>query len=403
MTASPVRAQLTSVTVASALGIAVFYAAYSLIPIARADEPAVSSAVLGVMMGFVIIVQPATPALVRRFSVRTVLQTSLATMAVGVLLLGWAPGLVALLIGAAVAGAGIGVLVVSGAQSIGLLALGPRLSRELGRYGLVTISSAAIGAPLGVQLGTAASTEVFGLVAAGLCIISVVGTRGLSPGLGRDTDAATDTATDTDTDTDTDTAQPPSDRTGTSLATGLLRARWTLALMAIAIVLLSYGLTTLPVIASAAVLPAVVVLAVQFGNAVGRGVGGQLEPRIGHRGLVLVAGTLMLLGTGGTVWWHDSAVVIAPALMLGIGAGMIQTAVLHVTMVQAGPGVGSVLWNITIDSGLWLGGILTGLALARGVTAEASLVVAGLLVIVGLVGLRQLARHSTQRKHVPHQ
>src|SRR5690606_33977359 len=160
------------------VGIAVFYAAYSLIPITRADEPAVASAFLGVMMGFVIIVQPVTPALVRRFSVRPVLQVSLLTITAGVLLIGWAPGLIVLLVGALVAGSGIGVLVVSGAQGIGLLALGPRLSRELGLYGPVTITSSAVGAPLGVQLGTSASPQVFGVVAAGLCALSVACTFG---------------------------------------------------------------------------------------------------------------------------------------------------------------------------------------------------------------------------------
>ncbi len=371
MTTTAVRGQLTSVTIASAVGIAVFYAAYSLIPITRADEPAVASAFLGVMMGFVIIVQPVTPALVRRFSVRPVLQVSLLTITAGVLLIGWAPGLIVLLVGALVAGSGIGVLVVSGAQGIGLLALGPRLSRELGLYGLVTITSSAVGAPLGVQLGTSASPQVFGVVAAGLCALSVAGTFGLRGDLGR---AGAD-------------EQPT--RTSTSLVAGLVRARWTLLLMVVTILVLSHGLTTLPIVVSATVSPAMVVLGVQFGNAVGRGVGGQLEHRIGHRRVVVSALALLVLGTVGTVVVPGSVLVLAPAVLIGIGVGMIQTAALHSTMVQAGPGSGSVLWNITIDTGLWLGGIFTGIALAHGVTAVASLVVAGISVLAGVIGLRQ--------------
>ena len=86
------RAVVATLTAAMALGIAVFFTLYSLVPVTRADDPAVSSLFVGVMLACVIAVQVFTPALVRRFSLRLAIAVPLAALAVGALVTGAAQG-----------------------------------------------------------------------------------------------------------------------------------------------------------------------------------------------------------------------------------------------------------------------------------------------------------------------
>ena len=146
------RRAVGALTAAAALGVAIFFTLYSLIPVTRADDPALSSLFVGVMMACVMAVQAFTPALVRRFSLRLVVAVSLAVLAAGALVTGIAQGTVALLVGAVLSGAAFGILIVAGAQGVALLVPPTHLGRALGAYGLVTMAATAVGSPAGVQL-----------------------------------------------------------------------------------------------------------------------------------------------------------------------------------------------------------------------------------------------------------
>lgn len=102
-------------TAAVALGGAVVFTLYSLIPVTRAHDPQLPSLFVGTMMAFVMAVQVFTPALERRFSLRLVLTASLTLAAVGALVTGTAQSTVALLMGgvpsaAALVGLGVGTV-----------------------------------------------------------------------------------------------------------------------------------------------------------------------------------------------------------------------------------------------------------------------------------------------------
>src|SRR5699024_4799281 len=159
------RRAVGALTVAAALGVAIFFTLYSLIPVTRADDPALSSLFVGVMMACVMAVQAFTPALVRRFSLRLVVAVPLAVLAAGALVTGIAQGTVAVFAGALPAGAAFGILSVAGAQGVAVLVPPTHLGRALGAYGLVTMAATAVGSPAGVQLAQRFSEAVFGVCA----------------------------------------------------------------------------------------------------------------------------------------------------------------------------------------------------------------------------------------------
>lgn len=363
------RGAVGVLTAAVALGVAIFFTLYSLIPVTRADDPALSSVFVGAMMTCVIAVQVFTPALVRRFSLRLAVAVPLAVLAVGALVTGTAQGTIALLVGAVLSGAAFGVLIVAGAQGVALLVPATHLGRALGVYGLVTMAATALGSPAGVQLALTFSSSVFGLCA------FVAGTLGTLLALRLPRGVGT-----------TDGEPAPAPAPGSGRPRGIRRlvagAPWSaLVLLLVAVILLAHGLTSLPVLATAFGGAALVVFAVQAGNALGRGLGGELEARAGASA-ALVAGALCLAAGGALgVLGDGTMAVLTAGVLIGLGVGIVQTVVLHASMHRMDAGRASVMWNLAIDGGLWVGGILWGTALASGVVG-AGVVVASLGVLL---------------------
>ncbi|GAA4515106.1 MFS transporter [Brevibacterium yomogidense] len=420
-----VRVPFVALTAAVSVGVATFFTLYSLIPVTRTDTPGLGSAFVGVLMTCVIAVQVGTPALVRRFTLRGVVTGSLVLLLTGTLVAGIAgtgtvhgAGLIALLAGGAVAGAGFGILIVAGSQGVGLLVTGPGLGRALGVYGLVTVLATALGSPAGVQLGVSASPAVLGVTAAVLCGLGAVAALGIPSSVGRaptpsttappSADASLDPAAEAPTPP-TDTApqdtpptgptphdpttappdEPPhsSSRDGqaTSTAGALRLLSLTLVFLLLAVLFLSHGITSLPVLATDSVGPAATILLVQLGTAGGRWLGGFAEPRLTRSGTILLATVLILAGGITGVLGSAISLVAVSAVVLGVGIGTAQTVALHTAMRRTDPGRASVVWNLSVDAGLWLGGVLAGLVLAAGATTTGVLVTAAALAVTGTV------------------
>lgn len=363
------RRAVASLTAAVALGVAVFFTLYSLVPVTRSDEPGLSSLFVGTMMTFVMGVQVFAPALVRRGSLRLVLAVSLAVLGIGALVTGMAQGTVLLLLGAVSGGAAFGVLIVAGAQGVALLVPGERLGRVLGVYGLVTMAASAIGSPAGVQLALAFSPSVFGVCALVAGLLGAVLSFGIPAGVGRTGAGAADAAV------------PTARRRGPLAA--LLGIPWlAVGLLLAAVVLLSHGLTSLPVTAAAQG-AALVVFAVQAGNALGRWLGGELEARTSARGAVLAGALLLASGGALGALVPGPASAIVSGVLLGLGVGVVQTVTLHTTMLRMDSGRASVVWNLGVDGGLWIGGILWGLAIASGLVGPGALLCSALILVLG--------------------
>lgn len=368
------RVSVVSLTAAVALGVAIFFTLYSLIPVTRGEEAGLSSLFVGTMMTFVMGVQVFTPMLVRRFSLRLVLVASLVLVAVGALITGTASGTLMLLVGAVASGTGFGTLIVAGAHGVALLVPSGRLGRALGAYGLVTMAASALGSPAGLQVALTFSPPVFGLCALVAGLLGAALSFGVPGAVGKA-------------------------KTGGNATVGKLRGVRALVLgtpwlvlsaLLVAVILLSHGLSSLPVLAATHGSAAVVVFAVQVGNALGRGIGGELEARIKTRA-TFITGVVLLAAGGvcGVLITGQIAVIIAGAL-IGLGVGIVQAITLHTAMRRMDSGRASVVWNLAVDGGLWAGGILWGLAIASGLVATGALVFSVLLLAIAVAVVPQL-------------
>lgn len=379
----PERLPFAALTTAVSIGTTAFFTLYSLIPISRADTPGVGTVFVGVLMAFVIAMQATVPALVRRFSLRIVVLGSLVSLAAGTLVTG-ASGSIAggnagttiLLVGAAFAGAGFGVLIVAGAQGVGMLVPGPRLGRALGLYGLVTALSTALGSPAGVQLGLTTSTLTLCMFAGALCLVGAACALGIAH---RAPDHGNSALTVEAVDSPTERA------TGVAIASGSTRTlALTLVFLLVAILFIAHGVTSLPVHTSGAVAPAITILLLQLGVSAGRWLGGVTESRITRPGTVLLAVALVVVGATVGVLSGIAPLIGGAAVVLGVGVGTAQTVTLHMAMQRVGPARASVSWNLSVDCGLWVGGILAGIALAEGALVPGTLACAGVLIVLGV-------------------
>lgn len=360
-----------AVTTAAASTLAVFYAAYSLVPLVWADVPGASSLFIGTMMFFVLAVQVFVPPLVRRFSLMWVMLTALFSMVVGILLTGFAGGLPLLVAGAVVLGAGAGTAMVTGAQGVALVLDHQKLARGLGVYGLVAMAASAVGAPVGVQLSLTYSAAVFALCATVILVVAVVVILTLPSGIGLGSSGTRERLT-------------WSSRIR-FLVGALSTAPWLIvAFLILCTVVMSHALTSLPVLASAIGSASAVVFAGQLGNAVGRGFGGELGTRAGTSGSVAIAAALIVVGgIIGAVSGSFSG-AIASGVVIGVGVGVAQSVTLHAVMLRMTPGRASVMWNLGLDGGLWAGGIMWGLLLTAGQVYAGVLVLAAVVAAAGI-------------------
>lgn len=376
------RAPVVALTAIVSLGIAVFFSLYSLIPLTA--ERGQSSLPVGTMMTFVMGVQVFTPALVRRFSLRGVAAGSISLLAIGALVVGLANGMPLLLVGAVLAGSGFGLLVVLGAQGVALLTDPAKLGRALSVYGLITMAASALGAPAGVQLALSFSPTVFGVSALIVGLLGVVLMFGIPATVGRD--AAHGDAADNAADS-ADAPQPVSRR----LRSLLGGAPWlVLGLLVLSMTMFSHGLSSLPSVAAAYANVALVVFAVQAGNALGRGVGGWAEYRLGPGGAMLAAAVVVAAAGSLGVLLPIAAAALASGALIGFGVGVVQTVSLHTAMRRMDAGRASVVWNIMVDAGLWVGGMLWGMALAHGFVDAGVFAIAAAAFVIGAVISLQL-------------
>ena len=373
------RGPVAALTATVALGIAIFFSLYSFLPVTRPESPELSSLFLGTMMAFVMGVQVFAPVLVRKFTLRVVLGASVSLLGAGALATALSSELLGLLVGAVAGGAGFGILVVAGAQGVALLVPPESLGRALGLYGLITMAAAAVGAPAGVQLAVAFSPTAFGICA---LIVGVVGASlafGVPIGIERKPEPVP--ATDADARDRVEGCERVISAPVHAVTPGVPWA--VLVFLLLGVVMLSHGLTSLPALAAASVNPALLLFGVQAANAVGRWLGGELDGRIPASTTALTGAIAVVVGGTTGVLLAGTIPALSAAVLVGAGAGIIQTVTLHTTMQRMDAGRASVVWNLAVDGGLWAGGVLWGLALAYGLVPVSVLSLSALVVATG--------------------
>lgn len=380
---------LTALTAVVSVGVAIFFALYSLIPVTRAESPGIGSLFIGTMMAFVMGVQIFTPLLIRKLSLRIVLAGSIACLALGALIASVATGPATLLVGGVVSGVGFGIMIVAGTQGVALLVPAKQLGRALGVYGLITMTATAVGAPASVHFALIFTPPAFGVGALLTGFVAVGLTFGIPPAVGRtSTPQPVQEAADCD-----GTVNNTADAATESHSFGGHTPWLVLFLLLLGVTALSYGLTSLPVLATPLGSAALVIFCVQAGNAVGRWMGGELEPRLTAAGTVVTGVTLIAVGTVLSLMPLGQLADPLAGAFIGIGVGALQTVTLHTAMRRVGASRAAVIWNLAVDGGLWAGGILWGLTLAYGSTSAGVIVITAVIMLVGLALLPQL-RHQ---------
>jgi hypothetical protein len=122
-----------------------------------------------------------------------------------------------------------------------------------------------------------------------------------------------------------------------------------------------------------------------LGCAAGRGIGGELGRWIPPGGVWAVAAAPAGIGGVLGMLLPEFAAGLLWALLLGVGAGAVQTVTLHAVLRRVEAGRASVVWNLAVDGGLWAGGVLWGLALAYGFVGGA--VVGASVVVLALAAV----------------
>lgn len=370
---------LFAVTMTVSFGIAIFFSLYSLIPLTRTSFPGESSLLLGVLMTLAIGVQALTPLVIRRFSLRVALNLAIILLGVGAFLATITDALSLLLVASALVGTGFGLLVVAGVQGVALVTTPARLGAMLSLYGLITMASTAVGSPLGVQLALSLPRPVFGIVTMLLALIAVVVSLGIPAATGRGA-GSTDEAESTDMG-----AEAGHRRFSQKWRSALDGLPWlVITLMMLAMLMLSQALSGLPTAAIAYASAALIVFAAQAGNAVGRGIASAVETKLSARGAQFAAALLTIVGGVLGAFIATPAAALTAAALVGIGVGVMQTVSLHVLMLSLPAGKASVTWNLALDSGLWIGGMLWGLALAHEVFVPGVLALCILLLGTGI-------------------
>ena len=367
-TRSSSRASFAALTASVSLGIALFFSLYSLVPVTRSDAPELGSLYVGVLMACVLGVQVFAPMLVRRLSLRPVLSGAALLLGVGALLSAVSDAVPLMLAGAVAGGVGFGVLIVVGAQGVALIVPPGRLGRSLGLYGAISVTSSALGSAGALQLALTFGPLTFALGGAVAGIVSAALAMLLPGGIGARSFVG----------------QQASDprRLLRALTTGV---PWMLlGLLLVGVVLLSFGLTAVPAIALP-VSGALIVLLVQSGNALGRWLSAEAEERFGSAPTALAGALLMAAGTMTAACSGTPAVIAVAAVGIGGGVGMVQTVSLHGAMRSMPAGRASVVWNLTFDSGLWVGGVAWGLVLAVDSIRWPALAVAATAVLIGVI------------------
>lgn len=176
---------------------------------------------------------------------------------------------------------------------------------------------------------------------------------GPRPGTGQVTGRVPDPSPPADDTLDPQASSPdesphasPRDRQATQATTtaGALRLlSLTLVFLLLAVLFLSHGITSLPVLAADILGPAATILLVQLGTAAGRWLGGFAEPRLTRSSTILLAPALILAGGLTGVYGSTGFVVAASVVVLGAGIGTAQTVALHTAMRRTDPGRASVV------------------------------------------------------------
>lgn len=297
----------------------------------------------GVTMLATVLMELAMPALLARYGYR-------AGMALGVLLLGVPPALLAvsaalpMVLAVSLArGAGLAIVVVVGPAMVAELAPAERRGEALGAYGVAVGIPAILGLPTGLWLVPLIGYGPVFLAGAGLALLALIGTP-LLPAR-------------------TPPVEQQGDVSHAPRHAGLARPAVVFAAITVAAgVLLTFLPLAVP--AGSAGTAATALLAHSCAMPLARWVAGRHGDRHGHSALLVPAVLAAVVGMAGIVWLGNPYAVIAGAALFGAGFGAAQNVTLMLMLARSSSsafGRVSALWNLAYDGGMGIGAVGFGL------------------------------------------
>ncbi|MGW6495218.1 MFS transporter [Nonomuraea angiospora] len=297
----------------------------------------------GVTMLATVLMELAMPALLARYGYR-------AGMALGVLLLGVPPALLAvsaalpMVLAVSLArGAGLAIVVVVGPAMVAELAPAERRGEALGAYGVAVGIPAILGLPTGLWLVPLVGYGPVFLAGAGLALLALIGTP-LLPAR-------------------TAPVEQQGEVSRAPRHAGLARPAVVFAAITVAAgVLLTFLPLAVP--AGSAGTAATALLAHSCAMPLARWAAGRHGDRHGHSALLVPAVLAAVIGMAGIVWLGNPYAVIAGAALFGAGFGAAQNVTLMLMLARSSSsafGRVSALWNLAYDGGMGIGAVGFGL------------------------------------------
>ena len=318
----------------------------------------------GALMLATVAAELATPALLARLGYRAVLAAGLVLLGAPALALTAPAGLATILVVCLVRGVGLAILVVAGSSLVATLVPHERRSEGLGLLGVVVGVPAVVALPLGVWLAERVGFSpvfVAGALASLVCLLVMPALPGRTPGAG------------------TAVGVVEGLRTPGQLRPALV---FLLTAMGTGIIVTFLPLAT----PGAGRLAALALLANTTATMAARWSAGRYGARHGQARL-LVGGTVTAaLGMLALGFTDVGGLVVAGAVLLGLGFGVAQNASLTLMFDRvsaSGYDMVSAVWNLAYDAGMGLGAAGFG-ALAVGAGYGYAFVLTAALMLVAL-------------------
>lgn len=319
----------------------------------------------GALMLATVAAELITPALLARFGYRVVLAAGLLLLGAPAVVLVEPAGLTTILAVCVVRGIGLAILVVAGASLVASLAPPERRSEAFGLLGLVAGAPAVLALPAGVWLAHRVGYPpvfVAGALAALLCLAVMPALPGRMVGAGKPVGVLEGLRTPGQ-------LRPALIFLLTAMGTGIVVTFLPLAIQA------SGRLAALSLLANTVAAMAA------------RWAAGRYGARYAQADLLLGGTMVSAVGAATLALLANPAAVAIGAILLGIGFGIAQNAVLTLLFDRvsaAGYDMASAMYNLAYDAGMGLGAAGFGAVVVR-VGYPGAFVLTGALMLVALV------------------
>lgn len=339
-----------------------FFLPLAAVPLLADSTSSVAGGVAnGALLAATVVGELLSPWLLQRLGARFVLAAGLALLGAPTFLLLFSISIPMLVATGVLRGLGFALAIVAGGALTAALVPAERRGEGLALAGLVSAVPSLLALPLGVSLSSAIGPGAVFAIAGAAPLLALASVGALPARLGRQADM-----TPTGSDAPSGSSAEPTD--APRAASGILSGLRSPELLRPALVFAASAavagvvVTCVPsaLTGAASMLAPALLLVQPAAAAVGRWVAGRYGDRIGHRRLFVPGIVLSASGAAAMAATASPALLIAGALIFGLGFGALQNSTITAMYEQATEqqyGTVSALWNAGYDGGMAVGAL----------------------------------------------